>query len=128
MEERARNALAATETRRQAQGKQLGDKIDHVQSEENARREAFEKTLREQANALRDASEAGHRSSRTRVEGLQLELQTLARENKVVLAEALNEERENLNVMLQGVQGQVCIRVGSEHVSSGRFIFEREDR
>lgn len=86
---------------------QLSDKIDSLVSEEAVKREALEHAMREQAHALRETMQAGDRTTANRLEGLQGQLQSLGEKMRVVLADALKEERRNVTTIVGEAQGQV---------------------
>ncbi len=106
-EERARQAFAAMEAKRQEQAKQFIDKVDGVESEETTRIDAVEIALREQGHRLREAIETGHRASRRRFDDFNAEVKSLEGRMRTIIANAQEEESARIGSLLKQTQEQV---------------------
>lgn len=106
-EERARQAFAAMEAKRQEQAKQFIDKVDGVESEETTRIEAVELALRQQGHSLKEAIEIGHRASRRRFDDVNAEVKSLEGRMRTIIADAQEDESARVGSLLKQAQEQV---------------------
>lgn len=106
-EERARQAFAAMEAKRQEQAKQFSDSLAGVESEEMVRIEALEVALREQGHGLKDAIETGHRTNTRRSNEIHAEVKSLESRLRTGIADAQEDESARVGSLLRQAQEQV---------------------